>query len=73
MNAKGMNPIENVIGDWKQRMLDDNWEILKEQLPELMQENFQRITESVLLVAERVSVLCGDYMEKLSVVWEAKM
>lgn len=73
LSAKGMNPAEEAIGDWKQNMLDDNWELLKEQFPELMQENFQRITESALLVADRISVLCGDYMEKLPVVWEAKM
>lgn len=55
---------------WKQKLLEDNWELLKEQFQVLMEENFRRITNSHLLVRDDFSALCGDYMERLLVVWK---
>ncbi len=55
---------------WKQKLLEDDWELLKEQFPELIQENFYRILKNSLLIEEHFSALCGDYMERLPIVWE---
>lgn len=55
---------------WKQKLLEDDWELLKEQFPELIQENFDRITKHSLLIEDHFSALCGDYMERLPIVWE---
>ena len=55
---------------WKQKLLEDDWELLKEQFPELIQENFYRIIKNSLLIEDNFSALCGDYMERLPIVWE---
>lgn len=54
----------------KQKLLEDDWNLLREQFPELVEENFYRITESNLQIEEHFSALCGDYMERLPIVWD---
>lgn len=55
---------------WKQKLLEDDWELLKEQFSELIQENFYRMIRNSLVIEEHFSALCGDYMERLPIVWE---
>lgn len=61
---------DNELLVWKQKLLEDDWELLKEQFPELIQDNFNRIIRNSLLIEEHFSALCGDYMERLPIVWE---
>lgn len=70
LKEKEERPETKVLLELKQKLLSDNWDFLKEQFQELIEENFYRITDSHLLVEERFSALCGDYMERLPVVWE---
>lgn len=73
LKEKGIQPEEKTLLEWKQKLLDDNWGLLLEQFMELIQENFHRITDSSLMVADRISVLCGNYMERLPAIWEAEI
>ncbi|GLC80078.1 hypothetical protein [Lacrimispora brassicae] len=70
LKEKGEQPEEEVILKLKQKLLEDDWNLLREQFPEMIEENFYRITESNLRIEEHFSALCGDYMERLPVVWD---
>lgn len=70
LKEKGGQPEEEELLKLKQILLQDNWNLLREQFPELVEENFNRITESNLQIEEHFSALCGDYMERLPVVWD---
>lgn len=61
---------DNELVVWKQKLLEDDWELLKGQFPVLIQENFHRIIQKSLIMEECFSALCGDYMERLAIVWE---
>lgn len=53
----------------KQKLLNDDWELLKECFPRMIERNLGMITESNLLMEKQFLVLCGDYMEELPVIW----
>lgn len=61
---------DNELVVWKKKLLEDDWELLKGQFPVLIQENFHRIIQKSLIMEECFSALCGDYMERLAIVWE---
>jgi len=70
LKEKGEQPEEEELLKLKQKLLEDDWNLLRGLFPELVEEHFYRITDSNLQIEEHFSALCGDYMERLPVVWD---
>lgn len=63
---------EKKLSEWKRKLLEDDWNIMKEQFCKLIEENFYRIADSALLTEEPFLALSGDYMEPLNIAWETQ-
>lgn len=69
LNKKFIRLQEYELFYLKQKLLDDDWELLEECLPTMIERNIRMITENSLLLDKQFLVLCGRYKEELPVIW----
>ena len=56
----------------KQKLLLDDWKLLVGMLKKIAGEIVEEITKSSLLLEDEIQILCGNYMDRLDIIYKAK-